>query len=251
MDHPPAGDPVRHTRVPDPNEAVWVQIGEGAGFSYGKLQSVPEGGVESQYTWYCSFFNTFSFRWEWIPEGYRPPAPSTFVPLDCLELDDTRVKEHRVKRNALSGDPAKFKATTAASTSENPATSLKDPSRAAGPPEGVAATSKPAQSDKRPEGTSSSGRTVENTAEGLDGKHDGGEAQQASAPVALTKEHRERMEKWRNCGFEICNEVGRDIPWLLATTDLVLPVEHTLNNWQLWEARARYDPGDPPRAYRL
>ncbi|KAH6889566.1 hypothetical protein BKA70DRAFT_1442399 [Coprinopsis sp. MPI-PUGE-AT-0042] len=103
---PPFECPHSHTRIPGPNEVVWIQIGNASAASYGRLEPIPEGQPESQYARFCSYHNTMKNQWEWIPSSYRPPRPTTLVSLYNLQRDDIWVPaKTKLNRVAPEGNP--------------------------------------------------------------------------------------------------------------------------------------------------
>ncbi|KAH6911605.1 hypothetical protein BKA70DRAFT_1219726 [Coprinopsis sp. MPI-PUGE-AT-0042] len=93
FNHPPPGEPVTSSFLPSPHEKVWVQVGLGEAFAWGRLQRSKH---KSFYHDHVSVFNPVNKTYHPLPNGFIPPQPGVIPSLNDLRRDAKLRRAERV-----------------------------------------------------------------------------------------------------------------------------------------------------------
>ncbi|KAH6874821.1 hypothetical protein BKA70DRAFT_1449243 [Coprinopsis sp. MPI-PUGE-AT-0042] len=93
FNHPPPGEPVTSSFLPSPHEKVWVQVGFGEAFAWGRLQRSKH---KSFYHDYISVFKPVNKTYHPLPNGFIPPQPGVIPSLNDLRRDAKLRRAERV-----------------------------------------------------------------------------------------------------------------------------------------------------------
>ncbi|KAH6888335.1 hypothetical protein BKA70DRAFT_1235428 [Coprinopsis sp. MPI-PUGE-AT-0042] len=81
FNHPPPGKAIEKPFLPSPHEKVWIQVGFGRAFGWGRLKRSKH---RSNYHDHVSVFNPSTNTYHPLPDGFVPPQPGVIPPLNEL-----------------------------------------------------------------------------------------------------------------------------------------------------------------------